>query len=79
MVVSHSTRCAIAAIPDLVDLVWGAYDRIVSMDDVKIAYRLCSTAHAHEISDCGHRPMAEHADVVVSLLLKWRSGGSNET
>lgn len=49
------------------------------MDDVKIAYRLCSTAHAHEISDCGHRPMAEHADVVVSLLLKWRSGGSNET
>lgn len=60
-----------SGIPQPVDLVWGAQDRLISAVDIRTARRLLDVRRTREIAHCGHWPMVEHAKELVSLLRTW--------
>jgi pimeloyl-ACP methyl ester carboxylesterase len=60
-----------STIPQPVDLIWGARDRLISAADVRTASRLLKVQRTHVIADCGHWPLIEQTHELVSLLKMW--------
>jgi pimeloyl-ACP methyl ester carboxylesterase len=60
-----------STIPQPVDLVWGAKDRLIDRADLDEMRRTANVVREHEIADCGHWPMIEKPAELTALIRIW--------
>jgi pimeloyl-ACP methyl ester carboxylesterase len=54
-----------------VDLIWGALDRLISAQDVRLARTLLNVKRSQAIPDCGHWPMIEQPALLAGFISEW--------
>jgi pimeloyl-ACP methyl ester carboxylesterase len=60
-----------SAIPQPVDLIWGAKDRLIARADIDEMRRAANVVREHQIADCGHWPMIEKPTELAALIRIW--------
>jgi len=60
-----------SSIPQPVDLVWGAKDRLIARADIDEMRHSANVVREHEIVDCGHWPMIESPIELTTLIRVW--------
>ncbi|GAA4440552.1 alpha/beta fold hydrolase [Phytohabitans houttuyneae] len=60
-----------SSVPQPVDLIWGAKDRLITRSDIDEMRRTANVVREHEIADCGHWPMIEKPTELTALIRIW--------